>query len=143
MPEFGSGHVQAAWYRCNRLSGTLTGARASPTHEQIIEARDDILAKYPDLVVIGAHLGRMEHDLDGLAQRLDRFPNFNVDVSARTYVLQRQPAEKARQFFMKYQDGIFYGTDSDAFTPGEEPSKEKRLAFTQKMEDTYRADFAY
>jgi predicted TIM-barrel fold metal-dependent hydrolase len=119
------------------------GRAGFPTHEQIMAARDNMLAKHPDLIVIGAHLGSLEHDLDGLAQRLDRFPNFSVDVSARTYVLQRQPAEKVRQFFMKYQDRILYGTDSDAFTPGEEPSRGKRLAFTQKMEEAYRADFAY
>lgn len=119
------------------------GRDGFPTHAEIIAARDEILAKHPRLIVIAAHLASLEHDLSQLAERLDRFSNLYVDVAARTHVLQRYPAQKVRAFFLKYQDRILYGTDTDAFTPEGEPPAEKRLAFAKKMEEAYRADFIY
>jgi len=41
--------------------------------------------------VIGAHLGSPDHDVDEIAWRLDRYPSFSVDTSARTADLARQP----------------------------------------------------
>jgi len=119
------------------------GRKDVPSHADIIAARDNIMVKHPHLVVIGAHLGSMEHDLDEVAKHLDRFPNFYVDVSARTFVLHRQPAKKVREFFITYQDRILYGTDADKFTGGGVPSEEERVAFTEGMEKTYRADYQY
>jgi hypothetical protein len=37
----------------------------------------------PDLRLIGAHLGSMESDLDRVAQHVDRYPNFAVDLAGR------------------------------------------------------------
>jgi predicted TIM-barrel fold metal-dependent hydrolase len=58
-------------------------------------------------------LGSMEKDLDGIAQRFDRYPNFAVDTAARMDYLMMAPPEKARAFLIKYQDRILYGTDLD------------------------------
>lgn len=82
-----------------------------PRWEDVIAARDRWLARNPGLTVIGAHVGSMADDLDGLSQRLDSFPNFNVDVSARLGDLQRLPVERVRRFFLTYQDRILFGTD--------------------------------
>jgi len=121
----------------------LYGREGFPAHEQIIAACDRLLAKHPGLTVIGAHLGSMERNRDALAKRLDRYPNFYVDVSARTVALQRQHSEKVRQFLIAYQDRILYGVDVDQNTPGGVLSKEKRIAFTEEMERLYRADYQY
>src|SRR5690606_29788376 len=48
-----------------------------PSHAALIASRDRIMEKHPDLVVIGAHLGSLEHDVDEVAARLDRYPNFH------------------------------------------------------------------
>ena len=72
-----------------------------PSHEEIIAARDHILEKHPDLTVIGAHIGSLSHDVDEVARRLNRFPNFYVEVAARTRDLTRQSKEKVRNFFIK------------------------------------------
>lgn len=82
-----------------------------PTKRQILDARDHLLAQNPKLRVVGAHLGSMEDDLDGLAQRLDRYPNFAVDTAARVIHLVIMPNDKVRNFLIKYQDRIVYGTD--------------------------------
>lgn len=82
-----------------------------PTHAQLMAARDNVMAKHPNLKLIGCHLGSLEWDVDVLAKTLDRYPNFAVDVSARVCHLQIQDREKVRQFLLKYQDRILYGTD--------------------------------
>jgi len=85
-----------------------------PSYEDQINARDHMLEKHPDLVFIGCHLGSLEWNVDELAKRLDKFPNMAVDMSARICHLQFQSAkdrEKIRNFCIKYQDRLLYGTD--------------------------------
>src|SRR5437660_1827741 len=83
----------------------------APKKQQILEARDHLLAQNPKLRVVGAHLGSMEDDLDALAMHLDAYPNFAVDTAARVVHLVVQPSDKVRGFLLKYQDRILYGTD--------------------------------
>ncbi len=54
-----------------------------PRKEAILAARDHLLEQNPKLRVVGAHLGSMETNVDDIARRLDRFPNFAVDMAAR------------------------------------------------------------
>jgi Amidohydrolase len=85
----------------------------APSKAAVIASRDHLLAENPKLRVIGAHLGSMESDVDLVAQRLDRYPNFAVDTAARVPHLTIQPRAKVRAFLIKYQDRVLYGTDSD------------------------------
>jgi predicted TIM-barrel fold metal-dependent hydrolase len=89
----------------------MYGKPDHPSKAKILEARDHLLQQNPDLHVVGAHLGSMEMDLDGLAQRFDRYPNFAVDTAARVVYLALQPRDKVRAFLIKYQDRVLYGTD--------------------------------
>ncbi len=82
-----------------------------PSYDALIQSRDNLLARHPDLRLIGAHLGSLEWDVDELALRLDRYPNFAVDMSARMGSLQYQDREKVRDFIIRYQDRLLYGTD--------------------------------
>ena len=109
----------------------------APKKQQILEARDHLLAQNPKLRVIGAHLGSMEDDLDLLAKHLDRFPNFAVDTAARVPHLVVQPSDKVRRFILKYQDRILYATDME-FLKNEEP----RVA-VKEWEQQYALDWRY
>jgi len=82
-----------------------------PAKETILAARDRLLERHPKLRVVGAHLGSMEDDVDQIARRLDRYPNFVVDTAARVPDLMIQPREKVRAFMTKYQDRVLYATD--------------------------------
>ncbi len=82
-----------------------------PRKEVILAARDHLLAENPKLRVVGAHLGSMETDVDLIAKRFDRYPNFAVDTAARMEYLMIQPREKVRKFLIKYQDRVLYATD--------------------------------
>lgn len=86
-----------------------------PSYEDQINARDRFLEKHPAVRFVGAHLGSLEWDVDELAKRLDKFPNMAVDMAARISHLQHQTVldrKKVRQFFIKYQDRLTYGSDS-------------------------------
>jgi predicted TIM-barrel fold metal-dependent hydrolase len=82
-----------------------------PSHEALIDARDHVLAKHPNLRVVGAHLGSLEYDVVEIARRLDSYPNFAVDSSARTKDLAAQDRETVRGFFQAYADRVMFGTD--------------------------------
>jgi len=85
-----------------------------PTYKDQIEARDNLLMKHPDLRFMGAHLGSMEWSLEEMASHFDMFPNMSLDVAARISHLEnhaRTDWQKVRDFFIKYQDRIIYGTD--------------------------------
>jgi hypothetical protein len=82
-----------------------------PSKEAILAARDHMMAENPKLRVVGAHLGSMESDVDQMAQRFDRYPNFAVDMAARIPYFMLQPRDKVRAFLIKYQDRLLYGTD--------------------------------
>lgn len=122
----------------------LYGREGFPSHEAIVAARDRILEKHPRLTVIGAHLGSLEHDVDEIARRLDRYPSFSVDTSARTADLMRQPRDEVRAFLVRYQDRVLYGLDrSRRPDPQRESTPEERAAFARALEEDYRRDFRY
>jgi predicted TIM-barrel fold metal-dependent hydrolase len=89
-----------------------------PRKETILTARDHLLAENPQLRVVGAHLGSMETDVDEIAKRFNLYPNFAVDTAARMEYLMLVPREKVRNFLIKYQDRVLYGTDLE-FLNGE------------------------
>ena len=85
-----------------------------PSYADQLIAMDSMLTKHPNLKFIGCHLGSREWSVDELAKTLDRFPNMVVDLAARICHLQYQSAKdknKVRNFLIKYQDRILYGTD--------------------------------
>lgn len=86
-----------------------------PHYELQIQARDNVLAKFPNLVFVGAHLGSLEWSYEELSLRFDKYPNFKVDLSSRLGHLQIQSKNRyddVRDFFIKYSDRILYGTDA-------------------------------
>jgi predicted TIM-barrel fold metal-dependent hydrolase len=114
-----------------------------PSHQALIEARDRMVAKHPRLRVVGAHLGSLEYDVAEVAKRLDRYPNFAVDTSARLMDLASQDPQAVRQFFRDYAGRILFGTDivrPNLFSQMTEAERQNELA---AMEARYQADFAY
>ena len=84
------------------------------TYEDQIKARDHMLEKHKDLRFVGAHLGSLEWSLDELAKRFDEFPNMAVDMAERVSHFELDAIndwQKTRDFFIKYQDRLIYGTD--------------------------------
>jgi predicted TIM-barrel fold metal-dependent hydrolase len=80
------------------------------TKRGLLEQRNRVIARHPGTTFVGAHCAESGEDLAYLAQQLDALPNLQVDISARTPELGRQPYG-ARAFFLKYADRILFGTD--------------------------------
>jgi predicted TIM-barrel fold metal-dependent hydrolase len=123
----------------------LYGKPEYPSHAAIIAARDRILEKHPSLIMVAAHLGSLEHDLDGIAARFDKYPNFNIDTGARTRNLARHPSEKVRALFLKYQDRILYGVDQSwkPYLRSQPPTDLQREGYIKSLDVRYRSDFEY
>lgn len=121
----------------------LYGKPEYPSHATLIAARDRIIEKHPDLVVLGAHLGSMEHDLDAIAARFERYPNFFIEVSARTRNLTRHPPEKVRALFLKYPDRILYGVDASWKPYLRGATDILRRSHLTRLRQRYLEDYAY
>lgn len=82
-----------------------------PTKSDILEARDRVIARHSRASFVALHLANWPENLDYVARELDNYPNMMVEFGAREAELGRQP-HRAREFFIKYQDRIMFGTDN-------------------------------
>lgn len=81
-----------------------------PAHQELIDARNRVIARHPKTTFICAHMADIPENLALLGSYLDRWPNMNVEIAARVAELGRQPYT-ARRFMLKYADRILFGTD--------------------------------
>ena len=112
----------------------MYGHPERPGKEQILAARDRMLGLHPKLTVIGCHLGSMEDDVDDVAARLDRYPNFAVDTAARVTHLAIQDHDKVRAFLLKYQDRVLYATDH-VILPGDDIERRQKAWEAELLRD--------
>ena len=111
-----------------------------PSYDEQMAARDRFVAAHPKLRFVGAHMASLEYDVDRLAAFLDRFPNASVDLAARMGQVQYQSVRdyaKVRDFFIRYQDRLMYGTDL-TYEPGGDAAEFKRSA-----DAVWRSDWQY
>lgn len=114
-----------------------------PRWETIMDARDNWLKNNPGLTVIGAHLGSMAHDVDLVAERLNRYPNFHVETAARFGDLTRQDSEKVRNFLITFQDRVLYGTDLGTSRGQDEITSEEIAAERKRFHETFDLHWQY
>ncbi|WP_289023951.1 amidohydrolase family protein [uncultured Salegentibacter sp.] len=96
-----------------------------PSYEEQMQARDNMLEKFPGITYVGLHLFSMEWSIDEVSKRLEKYPKTFTDVAERVCHLQLQAKDNwqgVRDFILKYQDRIIYGTDviDDGNTPATE-----------------------
>ncbi len=112
-----------------------------PSYEELIAARDRMLEKHPGLKYVGCHLGSQEWDVDYLAASLDQFPNMTVDMAARIPHFKYQDRDKVRDFFIRHQDRILYGTDIGIRGDGEAGRSAEKAR--NILEQTWLDDWRY
>ena len=112
MPSNIEGKLQFYW--SNHPEYHFWDKPEKPSYSDIMAARDHVLEKHPTLRFVGAHMGSMSFDVNEVIKRLDRYPNFAVEIGGRTRYLMWQARGKVRSFFIQYQDRIMYGTDQGA-----------------------------
>lgn len=114
-----------------------------PKWEELIEQRNNLLGKHPNTTFIGAHMGSLTFDLDQLAKTLDEYPNFNVDCAARLRILGRLNPQAVRDFFVKYQDRILFGTDSNVLIHASAENEEEVKRWQDRAARFYSRHFEY
>jgi predicted TIM-barrel fold metal-dependent hydrolase len=82
-----------------------------PNNEELLAARNRVMARHPRTQFVVLHVGNFAEDLKNVSDNLDRYPNMFVDFAARLGDLGRQP-RTARKYIDKYQDRILFGTDA-------------------------------
>ncbi len=112
-----------------------------PSRESILAARDRMLQKHPNLQYVGCHLGSMEWSVDEQAKWLDKHTNYGLDMAERIVHFKVQDRDKVRNFIIKYQDQLLYGTDVGI--------KDKNLSGTSTdrineiLQDIWLSDWEY
>jgi predicted TIM-barrel fold metal-dependent hydrolase len=128
-PDYSYYSQHSEWY--------MHGKASVPSKEKILAARDHVIEQNPKLRVVGAHLGSMEANLSVLADHLDRYPNFAVDLASRIPYFALQPRDQAIAFILKYQDRLIYATDL-TFQTSDEPESRSR-----HWEETYAREWRF
>lgn len=86
------------------------GQRPCPRFAELLDAQESLLQNNPHTRFIVAHVGSHAENLKNVSRMLDCYPNMFVDTAERISELGRQPYT-ARDFILRYQDRIVYGTD--------------------------------
>ena len=114
-----------------------------PSHEALMVARDNVVARHPNLTAIGAHLGSQEYSLEVMAERLDRYPNYYIDTSARFLDLTLFDPKDVHDFIVKYQDRILWSTDVVKRGPDAEMPEDELDTRLKDFRFRYNTEFRF
>jgi len=84
-----------------------------PTKEELYTEMENVLDAHPDLKVVLCHFYFLSADLERAEEFLNRYANANLDLTLGIelmYNISRR-RDEWRDFFIKFQDRIFFGTD--------------------------------
>ena len=89
--------------------------------ERDLRELEGVLKRHNSMKLQLAHFAAQSeiHRLDNLSRWFDTYPNFNIDTSSARWVsreLSKDP-KRAREFIIKYQDRIVFGTDCVTWRP--------------------------
>ena len=95
--------------------GWFYGDGTYPSKEQIYQETFAMLDKHPRLRVTFAHFFFMSNFLERAEEIMEKYPNVRFDLTpgGEMYVGFSKRIEDWQQFFIKYQDRILFGTDSN------------------------------
>jgi predicted TIM-barrel fold metal-dependent hydrolase len=99
------------WHELNEHPDWLFYGGDYPTQKELLDQLMRLVARNPKTTFIGAHFGCYAENVAQVAEWLDKYPNFTIDIDARISELGRQPYT-TRKFLIKYQDRVMFGTDT-------------------------------
>ena len=82
-----------------------------PSFQELLAARDRMMAKHPGTIFIVLHAGNWPENLDAVAEMMTRFPNTLIEFGGREAELGRQP-RRTRKLFLDFQDRVMFGSDN-------------------------------
>ena len=105
-----------------------------PSRNELLDARNHVIAKHPGTIFIGAHIANSAEDLRTVSEWLNRYPNLYIEPASRISELGRQP-RAARKFLIQHADRLLFGTDG--------PWPEQRLRIYWRFLETADESFDY
>ena len=115
-------HVADPWIfwdkeKCPPSAYTAGWAYLDDTYagkEQLHKEVDNVLKRHPKLNITLAHFYFISYDLERLSDFMDRNPSVSLDVCPNPHLFydMQKDLDKTRDFFIKYQDRILFGTDN-------------------------------
>ena len=98
-----------------RRSGWDYSDGSYPSKEVLYAEVDRILTRHPRLKIVFAHFYFLSRDLERAARFLDAHPSICLDLAPHMdmYVDFSRDPSTTRDFFLRYQHRILYGTDTD------------------------------
>lgn len=110
--------------------------------ERDLRELEGVLKRHSSMKLQLAHFAAQSeiHRLDNLARWFDSYPNFIIDTSSARWVsreLSKNP-KKAREFIVKYQDRIVFGTDCVSWAPDRDYFVGRYLALRLLLETDVR-----
>ena len=108
--EFWDGDLAPSWAKEH---GWFYGDGTFPTKEALYQEVDNVLARHPGLKVIFAHYYFLSADLERAGRFFDAHPNVCFDLTPGNEMISdfTRTYEAARDFLIRYQDQLVYGTD--------------------------------
>lgn len=84
-----------------------------PTKESLYQETHAVLKQHPNLRVLYAHFHFLSADLPRLEALFETYPNVSVDITPGIEMFHNFTAnlDASREFFIKWQDRIVFGTD--------------------------------
>ena len=103
-------HTHERYDELNEHPDWSYGNSDCPRFPELLDCQENMLSKNPDTRFIIAHVCSYAENLKEAGRMLDSYPNMYTDTAERIAELGRQPYT-SRDFLIKYQDRILYGTD--------------------------------
>ena len=104
-----------------RDQGWFYGEGDYPPKEALYEEVDLVLERYPRLRIVFAHFYFLSDDLARAGEFLDAHPRvcFDLTPGVEMYLNFARDPDATRDFFIRYQDRLIYGTDIGAAAIGD------------------------
>jgi predicted TIM-barrel fold metal-dependent hydrolase len=122
------------WEELSRHPNWSFHGQDYPTRDELLAARNRLIARHSKTQFIGAHVANNAEDLKTVGQWLDEYPNLWIETASRIAELGRQPYT-ARDFLIRHADRLLFGTDG--------PWPEARLRINWRFFETRDESFAY
>jgi predicted TIM-barrel fold metal-dependent hydrolase len=112
-----------------------------PPRMAVVEALQRVIGRHRGTTFVCVHFGNNPEDVDWVDRQLDEHPNMMIDIAARVPEIGRGDPVRLREFFVKHQDRIVFGSDFQVWErlilgsagDAERPTDGEAVRFFDKM----------
>jgi predicted TIM-barrel fold metal-dependent hydrolase len=83
-----------------------------PSKMEVLDALSRVMTRHCDTKFMSVHFGALPEDIVTVSHWLEEHPNMYIDLAARFVEIGRHHPEMVRNFFIRHQNRILFGTDT-------------------------------